>query len=310
MLLREPNAFHPLAQVVVLDLGLQVEHPQWPGWPHPQKGGTSSHVGEPGQQEVAFAHLGRTAKHQQAARSQHARLNQIFRERRVIIKQCAQREGRRHGRCRFDHPALGLRDEGGAIKAFLRCVGGVPLERLVSWRHEDSYRLAAHGRAGACSGLSVVPARRVAVRPDQHIFVLKSRPVSFFHRCFGTVHGGGGHDACANQGVGTFFALDQDHGASRLQRWQVVKRAGIGGTPHPRANIPRPELLARWRVVAVDAGNQFTIKPDVIPLGGVGAELIHRDRSHVAPGPRIHGRRKAKPLPDFIGDARKVLLRR
>ena len=267
-------------------------------------------MGEPGQQEVAFADLGRTAKNQQTARCQHARLNQIFGQWRVIVEQCAEREGRHHGRCRFDHPALGLRDEGGAIKVFLRCVGGVPLERLVSRRHEDGHRLAAHGCAGACSALGVVPARRIAVGPDQHIFVLERRPVGLVHRCFGTVHGSGGHDACANQGVGAFFTLDQNHSAGRYQSWQVVERARIGGTPHPRAHIPRPELFAgRW-VVAVDTGDQFAIEPDVIPLGGVGTEFIHRDRSHLASGPMVHWRRKAKPLPDFIGDARKVLLRR
>ena len=41
----EPNAFYPLAQVVVLDLGLQVEHPQRPGRSHPQKRCTGGHVG-------------------------------------------------------------------------------------------------------------------------------------------------------------------------------------------------------------------------------------------------------------------------
>ena len=267
-------------------------------------------MGEPGQQEVAFAHLGRTAKDQQTTRCQHARLNQIFGQWRVIIKQCAEREGWNHGRGSFDHPALSLRDEGGAIKALLRCVGRIPLEWLVGRRHEDGHRLAAHGCAGARGALGIVPARRVAVRPDQHLFVLERRPVGFVQRCFGTVHCGGGNDACANQGIGTLFTLDEDHGARRHQRWQVVKRAWIGGTPHPRAHIPRPELFAGRGVVAVDAGDQFAIEPDVVPLGGVRAKFIHRNRSHVAPGPRIHRRRKAKPLPDFIGDARKVLLRR
>ena len=69
---RQLNFLHPFAQVVVLHLGLQVKDPQGARRPHSQERRSGSHVRQPRQQEITFAHLGRSTKHEQTTRSQHA----------------------------------------------------------------------------------------------------------------------------------------------------------------------------------------------------------------------------------------------
>ena len=53
----------------------------------------SRHVHEPGNQEVAFANLGRTAQHQKPTRRQNAGRNNVLGHRAGVIKQRTKAEG-------------------------------------------------------------------------------------------------------------------------------------------------------------------------------------------------------------------------
>ena len=74
----EPDLLHALAQVVVLDLGLQIEHAQRPRRREAEERHAGRHVDEQADQEVALADLRRAAQHQQPARRQHARRDDVL----------------------------------------------------------------------------------------------------------------------------------------------------------------------------------------------------------------------------------------
>ena len=84
------DLLQPLAQVVVLDLGLQVEHAQRPRRGEAEERHARGHVHEPADQEVALADLRRAAQHQQAARRQHARRDDVLGHRAGVVEQRAE----------------------------------------------------------------------------------------------------------------------------------------------------------------------------------------------------------------------------
>jgi len=143
-----------------------------------------------------------------------------------------------------------------AVKTLINCVGSIPFFRLDFGWHNDADRCAASQHAGPGSVLGVIPARRITIWPDDQILSLEWAPVGLVNGCLGSVHGGGGHDTQCNQSAGALFTFDQDNLAAsrhsgKIEQWPRIRRA-----PHPAANVPRSEFLARGWVVAVDAGNQ------------------------------------------------------
>ena len=90
---RQRDLLQPLAQVVVLDLGLQVEDAQRPRRGEAEERQARGHVHEPADQEVALADLRRAAQHQQAARRQHARRDDVLGHRARVVEQRAEGEG-------------------------------------------------------------------------------------------------------------------------------------------------------------------------------------------------------------------------
>ena len=79
-----------LAQVVVLDLGLQIEHAQRPRRREAEERHARRHVHEQADQEVALADLGRAAQHQHPARRQHARPDDVLGHRARVVEQRAE----------------------------------------------------------------------------------------------------------------------------------------------------------------------------------------------------------------------------
>ncbi len=91
---RQADLLHPFAQVVILDLRLQIEHAQRPGRCEAEERHACGHVDEPRDQEVALTDLGRAAEHQQPARRQDAGRDDVIGHRAAIIEQRAKAEGR------------------------------------------------------------------------------------------------------------------------------------------------------------------------------------------------------------------------
>ena len=84
------DLLHALAQIVVLDLGLQIEHAQRPRRREAEERHAGGHVDEQADQEVALADLRRAAQHQQPARRQHARRDDVLRHRAAVVEQRAE----------------------------------------------------------------------------------------------------------------------------------------------------------------------------------------------------------------------------
>ena len=87
-------ALQALAQIVVLDLGLQIENPQCAWRREAEEGHARGHVDQQADQEVALADLRRAAENQHPARRQHARRDDVLRHRAVVVEQRAERERR------------------------------------------------------------------------------------------------------------------------------------------------------------------------------------------------------------------------
>ena len=99
---RQGDLLQPLAQIVILNLGLQIEDPQRPWWGKAKKLHTCGHMDEPADQKIALAYLGRAAQHQQPARCQNARRYDVLRHRALVFQQRAEREGGHLLRARCD----------------------------------------------------------------------------------------------------------------------------------------------------------------------------------------------------------------
>ena len=90
---RQGDLLQPFAQIVILDLGLQIEDPQRPRRGEAEKRHACGHVHEPGDQQVALADLGRAAQHEKPTRRQHAWRDDVLGHGALVVQQRAQREG-------------------------------------------------------------------------------------------------------------------------------------------------------------------------------------------------------------------------
>ena len=178
-----------------------------------------------------------------------------------------------------------LSDELGNVKPLGQCISCIPALRFVFGRVEDGARDCAGGKNGLRCCIGIAPAGLIAIRPDQDRLTLERRPVGFIHRRVGTMHRGGGADACLNQSLRALLALDQHHRSGLHHPLLVVERARIGWCHLAPLRIPGPELLAlAWRVVAVDHGDEAARGIQIVPLGGRGPQFVHRRRRLCPPG--------------------------
>jgi hypothetical protein len=209
------------------------------------------------------------------ARGEHARLDQIRWQGGIVIEQMAQAVGRQQARGGLDDAPLAVVEKGLYLETFLHGIGHVPAGGPIRGWHQNGDRYGARNDAGPRRRFGIVPAGRIAIRPDQHRLAGQWGPVGFVDGCLGAVHRSGGGDAHADQGVGALLAFDQDHAVGTRDIGQVVERSGIRGAAHAGAHIPGAELLLTGlRVVAIDTGDQLARSAEVVPLGGVGPECI------------------------------------
>ncbi len=178
---------------------------------------------------------------------------------------------RHHG-----HPRAGCQVAADVEPLFDR-VGCIPALRLVVRRQQDGHQQSARLQDRLRRPVGVLPARLVPVGPDQHGLAGQRRPVGLLHGCVRAVHRRGGDDAGVDQGLGALLALDQHDLRGGRQSRLVVQRTRIGRGHLAALGVPRPELLApAGRVVAVDHPDQPAGGVQVVPLGGLGAEVVRR----------------------------------
>ena len=168
-------------------------------------------------------------------------------------------------------------EEGGDIEALGDGVGHVPALCSLFGRIEDVAGFGPRRQDGLCRLRGVLPARLVAVGPDQHGLSGQWRPVGLFDRSVRAVHRRGGHDARVDQGLRALLAFDQHHLRGTGHPWLVVERTRVGRCHLAPLRIPGPELLLlSGRVVAVDNGDEMALGVEIVPLGGGGAEFVDR----------------------------------
>ena len=90
----QPDLLHTLAEIVVLDLRLQIENAQRLRRREAEERHAGRHVGEKADQEIALADLRRAAENQQASRREHARRDDVRRHGRAVVEKLAKREHR------------------------------------------------------------------------------------------------------------------------------------------------------------------------------------------------------------------------
>ena len=90
---RQADLLQPFAQIVILDLGLQIEDAQRPWRREAEERHTGRHVHEPGDQQVALADLGRAAQHQQPPGVSTRGRDDVVGHRAAVVQQRAQGEG-------------------------------------------------------------------------------------------------------------------------------------------------------------------------------------------------------------------------
>ena len=95
------------------------------------------------------------------------------------------------------------------VKALGDGVGRIPPLGCLLWRVQDVAGFRARRQDGLRCLRRIVPARLVAVRPDQHGLAGQRRPVGFLHRGIRTVHRRRGSDASIDECLRAFLALDQ-----------------------------------------------------------------------------------------------------
>ncbi|NKF67678.1 hypothetical protein GO296_04960 [Ralstonia solanacearum] len=166
-------------------------------------------------------------------------------------------------------------DEGGDVEAFRHGVRRIPSVARFLGRVQDVAGLRARRQDGLSRVGCVLPARLVAVRPDQHGLAGQRRPVGFLNRRVRPVHRRSGNDAGVNQGLGAFLALDQYDLRGGRQARLVVQRARLGRRHLAALGVPRPEFLASaGRVVAVHHPDQPAGCVQVVPLGRLRTEVV------------------------------------
>ena len=186
---------------------------------------------------------------------------------------------------RLELDALTIGKEGLHIKALRNGISRVPaigrplriLRRGIGRRHQHRAMLGTgcHDRFGGIHG--VFPAGFVAVRPNQDMLALERRPVGLVDGRVGTMHRSGRAMASVDQGLGAFFAFDQNYligmGNARL----VEQRPRIGRRHFATLGIPRAEFLtSRTGLIAIHAGNQTAVSGQIVPLGGGWTQFIYR----------------------------------
>jgi len=216
--------------------------------------------------------------------------------------------GAPHRFIRADHRLAGVRnvmhlhtrtvgEEGGHVEALGNRIGRVPSVRSVLGRVENVAGLGTRGQDGLGRLHGVLPARLVAVRPDQYGLTLQRRPVGLVHGRIRPVHRGGGAHAGVDQGLGAFLALDQHDLGGVLDPRLVVQRPRLGRSHLAAARVPGPEfLLAPRRVVAVDDGDELPLCVEVVPLGGGGTQVV--DRGLLG---RLARRRRGRSADEVLG---------
>ena len=171
--------------------------------------------------------------------------------------------------------ARSVGEEGGDIEALSDGIGHVPALCCLFGRIEDVAGLGPRRQDRLCRLRGVLPARLVAVGPDQHSLSSQWRPVGLFDRSVRAVHRRGGIDARVDQGLRAFLALDQHHLRGAGHPWLVVERARVGWCHLAPLGIPGPELLLlSGRVVAVDDGDEMALGVEIVPLRGGWAKFI------------------------------------
>ena len=182
------------------------------------------------------------------------------------------------------HPVAGP-EEPLHVELFCDGVRSIPPVWLIGGRVEQCAGGGARGKNRLRCMVGVLPARFVTVGPDEHGLACKRRPVGFIHRRVGAMHGGGGADACIDQGLRALLAFDEHHLAGVQHARLVVERAR-GGRRHLAALcIPRSELLApAGRIVAVDHRDQSASSVEVFPPGCCWSQFIDGHLNFRAPG--------------------------
>ncbi|ODN68427.1 hypothetical protein A6302_04273 [Methylobrevis pamukkalensis] len=178
------DLLHALAQVVILDLGLKVEHAQRPGRREAKEWHASGHVDEPGEQEVALADLGRPAQHQETAWRQHARPDDVLGHGARVVEQSAEAEGRQRAGRGID---MGREQERRAIALHMQLpeafgLGHQPIERPGRAQHGG---VVAADRLPARERVEAALVHQAHVMADGGAGPLEPRPVvdrAFAHR--------------------------------------------------------------------------------------------------------------------------------
>ncbi len=93
----EPQGLQALAEIVVLDLGLEVEHAQRPWRGEAQERHAGGGVDQEIDEEVGFADLGRAAQHEHSARREQAWGDDVVGHRAGVVEQRTEGEGRHGG---------------------------------------------------------------------------------------------------------------------------------------------------------------------------------------------------------------------
>ena len=135
----QTDGFHPLLEVRVLHLGLEVKNLQRACRHHFQERQACCHVRQPRQQEVALAHLGRPAKDRDATGRDDPARHQVYRQRCVVVEHLAHRESRQDSRAGLHRDALATLDECLAVEPLVDGIGRIPLIRLAFGRDDDHH---------------------------------------------------------------------------------------------------------------------------------------------------------------------------
>ncbi len=154
----DPDGLEALPEVMVLDLRLQIEDPQGPARRKAEERHARRHVDKQTDQEVALADLGRAAEHQQPARRQDTRRDDVLRHRALVVEQRAQREGR--------HLRTAPADRSSRIEG-----RSVFLDMPAAQRRSDSGLSRSSGQLrpehrGVVAGRCLPSRRRVVMRPS------------------------------------------------------------------------------------------------------------------------------------------------
>ena len=209
-----------------------------------------------------------------------------------------------HGRMRIDlmhhRHALAHSKKASDVKAVLHRIGHIPALGFFCRGLQDDAGLGPSLHDGLRSMVGILPARFVAIWPDQDVLARQRGPVGFLNWCVGAVHGRGGAHTQINQCLCALLTFHH-HDLLGLEHARlVVQRTRLRWSHLAAAHIPWPELLAaRLWVVAVHHGDEFSAGILVIPLGCCRSQLIHCRGFGFARGHRADGHSRDSSEPAF-----------